>query len=376
MAYSSLALVTVVLLLWRLSSLPGGLSKNEVISREASADIHSLLNNPADAPYHILQHAFYSLHAGIFSLRLASVILAVVFVSGFYLYMRGLFGRLIGLLGSLILLSLPFYSIPGRQATPQIMLFAPLLLMYIFHIFNKSESKTLSWITLALASGICLYTPGLVWWLVTAAIFSHKKLLANIAKLPSLIRWFGIGVFALCVTPLIVIVSLHIHSLKQLLLIPSSWPAPLHYGAELLRMLSALVFKSPGHSSLLLKDLPVLNIALIALAAFGGYALFSAARNKAVALGLSIILSILLSALKEDVAYLALAVPALALAVTAGLRYLYVEWRGIFPRNPVPKTFALVLIAVVALAQIYYGANYCLRAWPNSPAVRSAYVLK
>jgi hypothetical protein len=93
-------------------------------------------------------------------------------------------------------------------------------------------------------------------------------------------------------------------------------------------------------------------------------------------LGLSVILAILLAALQEDIAYLGLAVPALAIAVSAGLRYLYVEWRGIFPRNPVPKTFAMVLIAAVTLSQLYYGVNYCLHAWPNSTSVRNVYVLK
>lgn len=376
LAYGVLALSFFSFLYWRLSSLPAGLSNDEVLSRNASLHLHGLLTNPTDAPYHLLQHGLFSLHGGVFSLRLASVLVATLLVSVFFLHMRSLFGRMIGLLGSLLLLSLPFYAISARQATPQIMLFLPLLLMYGFYVFTKAEHKTVPCLLLALIVGISLYTPGILWWLVAAAALAYKKLAVSISKTSGLARGISAGLLALCITPLVVIAALHSQALKQLLLIPASWPSPMHFGSQILHMLSAVLFKSPGNSLLLLNDLPVLNITLIALAAFGGYALFMAAKDKAIPLGLSLILAVLLAAVKENVAYLALAVPALAIAVTAGLRYLYVEWRGIFPRNPVPKTFALILIALVTTAQVYFGISYCLHAWPHSPAVRNAYVLK
>jgi hypothetical protein len=169
---------------------------------------------------------------------------------------------------------------------------------------------------------------------------------------------------------------LHPESLKQLFLVPVNWPSPLHFGSEIIHMASSIFVRTQGQSLILINNLPILNIALIALAAFGSYALFTAIRSKALTLGFSIVLAIILAALQENISYLALAVPALSTAVTAGLRYLYIEWRGIFPRNPVPKTFAMILIAVVALAQIYYGLDYSLRAWPHTPTVRQTYVLK
>ena len=376
LSYGVLALSIFIFLFWRLASLPNGLSKSEVLSRSQSTDIHGLLSYPVNAPYHLVQQLIFTLHNGVLSLRLASVILATVMVLAFYYYSRSLFGKMIGLLGSLALLSLPFFSISARQATPQIMLFMPLLITYVFHLFIKLDHKTAPWLILAVLAGVSLYTPGLLWWILAAAIYSRKKLMPNIAKLPNLISGIGIGLLLICITPLIVIVLLHTGAIKPLLLIPASWPSPLHFGSETVHMAGALLIKSPGHSQLIIDDLPLLNITLIALAAFGGYALFTAARNKAISLGLSVVLAILLAALQEDVAFLALAVPALSIAVSGGLRYLYVEWRGIFPRNPVPKTFAMTLIAAVTLSQLYYGVNYCLHAWPNSTAVRQTYVLK
>jgi hypothetical protein len=376
LSYAVLALSVLAFLYWRLAGLPDGLSQYEVLSRNASANLHGLATNPADAPYHLLQHLLYSLQAGILSLRLTSALIATFLILGFYRYMRSLFGRIIGLLGSLLLLSLPFFTVSARQAAPQIMLFLPLAVMYLFHNASKSDRKSPAWMALALLAGISAYTPGLIWWLVLSAAFTYRKLAAGISNMPKISGGIGAGLLCLSIAPLVVISALHPQSLKQLFLIPSDWPSPLHFGSELLHMIGSMFIRTQGQSQLLINNLPVLNIALIALAAFGGCALYTAARDKAIALGLSIVLAIVLASLQENIDYLALAVPALATAVTAGLRYLYVEWRGIFPRNPVPKTFAMVLIAAVALAQIYYGLDYSLRAWPRTPVVRQAYVLK
>jgi len=290
--------------------------------------------------------------------------------------MKSLFGRIIGLLGSLSLISLPLFVILARAASPQILLFSPIVLMYLAFLLTRPQPKYFIWPMLALVIGLSLYTPGILWWVAGATILSYKKMSEAIRTLPTMVNSIGLGVLGLGITPLVVIGGLHLSSLKQLLAIPARLPAPAHFGAELLRMLGALFVRSPGDSQLLLGNLPVLNITLSALVIFGGYALFTAARGKAISMSLSIVLAIVLAALNEDVVYLALAVPALAILATAGLRYLYIEWRGIFPRNPVPKTFALILIAAVTLAQVYYAANYSLEAWPHSPPIRKAYVLK
>lgn len=375
-SYVIIALSCLVFLLWRLGSLVPNLSPAEAASRSSSNHLHGLLSNPANAPYHLVQKFLSLIHPGIFSLRLASAIFAITIALGFYAYVKSLFGRVIGLFGGLFLISLPFYAISARQATPQIMFFLPAVLFYTYARLSRAQNTLIAWLVLIAAAGISLYTPGMIWWLAGAALVSYKKISAHLAALPAAASGLGIGLFCLIITPLVVICGLHLSALKIVLAIPSSLPNAAHFGAEIIRMFGGLIIKSPGGSNLLLANLPVLNIAILALAVFGGYALFAAARGKAIALGLNILLAIILAALNSDVAYLALAVPALIISAAAGLRYLYVEWRGIFPRNPVPKTFALALIAAVVAGQLYYTLNYSLRAWPHSPSTRQAYVLK
>src|SRR6185437_4944030 len=120
----------------------------------------------------------------------------------------------------LLLTSLPFYSISARQATPQIMIFLPLILMYVFHVFTKSERKSPAWLTLVFLAGISFYTPGLLWWLVVSTAVTYKKLAASASKLPKAVVIAGLGLLCAFITPLIIIMSLHASYLKQLLLIP------------------------------------------------------------------------------------------------------------------------------------------------------------
>jgi hypothetical protein len=73
---------------------------------------------------------------------------------------------------------------------------------------------------------------------------------------------------------------------------------------------------------------------------------------------------------------LGLCLPALAILSAAGLRYLYIEWRSIFPRNPLPLSFALVIISLLVGLQVAYGLRYSLVAWPHLAATKQLYVLK
>jgi hypothetical protein len=141
-------------------------------------------------------------------------------------------------------------------------------------------------------------------------------------------------------------------------------------------MLTGLFIKTGRTDSLIVARLPLLTILLVALMIFGIYAMWTAAQSKARWLALGVVYAIVAAGFNNDIVLLALGLPAIIIFAAAGLRYLYIEWRSIFPRNPVPKTFALVLIALVAMTQLYFGLRYALSAWPNTPATRAAYVLK
>jgi hypothetical protein len=138
----------------------------------------------------------------------------------------------------------------------------------------------------------------------------------------------------------------------------------------------SLFVKTGSSNPLIVGRLPILNILLLALLVFGVYAMQGAARAKAILLALSVLFAVIAAGVNNNLLMLAFGLPAIGIFMAAGLRYLYIEWRSVFPRNPVPKTFALVLIAVVTATQLYFGLHYSLIAWPHAAPTRATYVLK
>ncbi|MBX4197586.1 glycosyltransferase family 39 protein [Candidatus Saccharibacteria bacterium] len=362
----------------KLSSITPGISGAESASRQSSTNLNSLLDNPLNAPYRLIEHYLIKLWPdNVFSLRLTSVILAVLIAWCFYKLAVNWFGRLIGLFGSLIFLSTPLLIIAAHQASSEIMFFSPIIVMWLFAWLAKAErTQVLAWLSLLVACGLLVYTPGMLWWVLGAAIISRKRLMAAVDPTRMWASAAGLALAAGLAAPLVISTVKHSHIIKPLLLIPSSWPVPLTIFKQLGWMGLAIFVKTPSHALLILDRLALISALVIALAIFGIYAMASVAKSKAVTLALGIGFAVIAAGINNNLYLLALGLPAILIFASAGLRYLYIEWRSIFPRNPVPKSFALLLIATVTLSQLYFGIRYGLIAWPRNSATRSAYVLK
>jgi hypothetical protein len=222
------------------------------------------------------------------------------------------------------------------------MLFSTVGLLWLYTWANKTkQSRPLAWLVLFAAIGLFIYTPGIIWLVLACAVICRKKLLAASSDMSRFI-WFAGPILSLIIIfPLVSSGISHPDSIKQLLLIPSSWASAIEIAKN---------------------------------TAWGVAAIFL--RAKTLWLGALAIYGIIAAGINDNIIFLALGLPAFAIFISAGLRYLYIEWRTIFPRNPVPKTFALLLIAAVVFSQIYYGVMYSLVAWPHTAATRQVYVLK
>jgi hypothetical protein len=376
LSYLAFGSVFIISIIWRLGDLVPGMSDTEAAQKSLSSSLHSFGSDLSDAPFRLAQHLFFYIHPDkIVSLRLVSVMVALLISFCFFRLVQGWFGMSIGMLGAVIFVSLPLFAISARQATPQIMLFSPLILMYLYTRILKSDSFWL-WVLLSLSVGILLYTPGMIWWVIGAAAVSYRKLSAALSTASSRAAITFLALLCVLIAPMAVVAVKHPHFLKQVLLIPQSIATPAHLAARFIDMLGGLFVKMPYSSPLVVGRTPVLNILLLALIIFGAYAMKAAARDKAIALGIAVLYGVAAAAFTNSFIYLIYCVPALLIFITAGLRYLYIEWRTIFPRNPVPKTFALVLITAVSLSQLYYAWHYTLSAWPHSSAIKSAYMVK
>lgn len=366
----------IIVTIWHIDSSPAYLSPTGASARAASSSLLDIYHNPINAPHKILVFAAGHIGGGIGVLRLASYLMAMVFAVSFYRLSKGLFGSLVGALSTILFTISPFFIIPARQASAQIMLFSPLALMALYVWFIRTDKKYLAWLLIMTAAGLFIYTPGIAWWLLIAALIGRKKLLASIATLPEWLVGIGAMIFLILLVPACVSIIHEWHLIKGYLLIPNEWPAPLAAVKDFGWMIAGMFIRTPHTDPLILGRLPLLDVIQTALLIFGAFALWSAARAKVFALIIALVLAAVVAAVNDNIALLFLGLPAAGLLMAAGLRYLYVEWRGIFPRNPLAKSLALLFMVALVVVQMIYGLRYSLQAWPDSKATKSTYMLK
>ena len=378
LAYGLALLGLLAGLLIHLGTSPAGLSPDEFSSRGASASLGAIAKNPVNAPHKLVMLLFNSLgFHGNFSLRLSSVVFGVAFAVSFYFIARSWFGKTVGFFGAVLFISTPLILISARQASSYILLLAPVSMMALYNwLMKTADNKTAAWFALLAFSAAALYVPGMAWLLAGGALicFRHLKAVADgLGK-----RELALGFIApvLILIPLIVASARDPSVTRALVLFPAHWPPLISFLKNIGWMVLAIFAKSPYHDNLIVGQEPLLDVIQSALLLLGIYAMLSAARRKALAMLAGVGVVILLSAVNDNLKILLLGLPAIGLLAAAGFRYLYIEWRGVFPRNPIPKSLAIALMSVLVVIHVIYGLSYSLAAWPHTLATHSLYMLK
>jgi hypothetical protein len=138
----------------------------------------------------------------------------------------------------------------------------------------------------------------------------------------------------------------------------------------------ALVWRTHRHLDISIGRWPMLNAVQSVLLIFGAFAMFTQAMAVGYMLTIFALLCIIVAAINNNASLTIMALPILSMFVAAGLRYLYMEWRNIFPRNPLPRTLAISLMVALVAMQLFFSVRYSLVAWPHTPETLRLYVLK
>ena len=376
-----LALVLVVaftLFVWHLGSLTVGLSPSESASRSGSADLYSIFNNPVNAPHRLLQNLAQAFgYHGATSMRLVSVFFALIFLVSFYLLLRYWFGMFVGTLGALMLAGTPLFIITARSATANIILLSPILVSATFVGLISARRRTnLALVALSVAIVLCLYTPGGIWFIVLLGGFCYRHLLTHIQRASSPSGALSAVLMIVLLAPLAWAVGRHWSVAQQLLLFPGHWQSWGELATASLWVPISLVWHTRTTNEFIVGRLALLSASQIALVIFGLYAMLTQARREIVALAAACLLGLALASLNNSIPLLIIILPIVSIFMAAGLRYLYVEWQTIFPKNPLPRGLATALLVILVGFQVVWGFHYAVIAWPHTAATKSTYVIK
>ena len=361
---------------WRLGTLTNGLSAGEAAARTASSSLQAIINDPSYGPHKIAQFISQKiLGHGAADIRIVSVLSALFFLVCFYKLVRGWFGKMIGLFASLFLAATPWFILIARDGSPSILLLTPLAILASYYWLARSESSRAFYV-LIVTCALSLYVPGMIWLILLGLLLTRKDFSAHSANLNRISKYSAYLLAAFIIAPLIYASVNNLEIIKSIFLVPEQWASALISLKSIVWSFLALVWRTPTHADFIIGRLPMLNIAQIALATFGCFALYKLARPKMYLLVFIAAFGIITAGINRNLVFLTFALAAVAVALAAGLRYLYMEWKSVFPLNPIPKYMAIVLISSLALLHVSYGLRYSLVAWPNTTETRSTYVIK
>lgn len=361
---------------WHLGSQTAGLSATEAASRSA-AKLSNISENPLFAPYKLLENILYHLGSGsFFAMRLTSVIFALVIVAIFFYLLKIWFGKPIALLTVLLLALTPLFILSARTATPLIMYAFPVTILFAYHLIKRYESSLKATLIFIFIVAINLYIPGFIWLAIISSIFWYSQIRELILKDRTYVYAGLLILLILLLSPLAYAFINNPSLFRQWLLIPEKFPSVIDFIKNFVWLIFDLFIKLRTTENLSIEKLPVLNTVQLGLFVFGMYVIWIRLRKQFYWISATVLSILLLGALSNKFELLIFTLPFVAFVCGMGLRYLFIEWRKVFPINPLAKAFAIALMFSIITIHIFYGVRYSLLAWPASSHVKKTYMLK
>jgi hypothetical protein len=382
LAYAVSLSLFVALYTYKLSALTGQkasfLEKNSLLQ---GSSWHAIYYNPLNAPYFITLRFLRYLHGGLLTIRLASIIWALVATYILFLVVRRLHGKFIGLLGAILFAASAWVLHIGRFVGPDVLLLsAGLVILLLFLRKKPGEAKnTIThsyplWFLLVIVVGE-LYVPGVVWLIMLSAIIRPHVLRGAWVKASVLQRSLSLLIALILLAPFIRA------SLKQPKVFLLNWlgvdPKHAHLGHiihQFVLVPNYLFWHGPQAPVIWLGHLPLIEITTAMFAIAGIYYYMRRFSQTNILLIIPAMAWILISL--GGGTLLTLITAFIYVYATGGIAYVLKLWQRVFPRNPIAKNVAItIIIAIVGLVTIYNTREYFI-AWAYNDATKAAYQQK
>ncbi len=372
--YTIVGLLLASLLVFAGLFLPGGLSAQEMASVVRSESLS--LQDPAsfaiaNMPYYALQASIFAVFGvSIFTIKLPSLILALLSAVGLIILLRRWFKPNIAVLASLIAISTGQFLFIAQSGTPSVLyIFWPIALLLLGTQITREKRLQFLWkVLFVIVAALSLYTPLSIYPLIAIflAIVFHPHLRNAVRRLSNVRIGLAIAIFLALTAPLIWFIITTPQLGLTLLGVPSTWPPDLLANAVTV-LKQYFLFWEPSATEVMT---PVFGLGSAILIGLGLYRLIltrETTRSYLIIFWIVCLLPVLLlNPLFTTVTF----VPSV-LMLAAGLTSLIGYWYRLFPLNPYARIVGLVpiIILVVALiasglARYVYGYHYSQNVAP------------
>jgi 4-amino-4-deoxy-L-arabinose transferase-like glycosyltransferase len=366
--YSFIGLLLAGLLVFVGFFLPGALSPLEMLSMTRNASLS--LSDPStltitNLPYYALQALLLNTFGvSIFTIKLPSLILALLSAVGFILLLRRWFKPNIAVLTSVLAITTGQFLFIAQQGNPGILyVFWPIVLLLLGTQITRGKKYRLLWkILFAISAALSLYTPLSIYPLLAIGLATilHPHLRNAVRKL-SRVRLTGVLLlFLALLAPLAYGITLNPQLGLSLLGVPAVWPPDL--AANVMTVLKQyFLFWEPSINTLMT---PIFGLGSVILILLGVYRIF---RTRETTRSYLIIIWVLclIPVLLLNPAFTSVTFVPSMLLLAAGLTSLIGYWYRLFPFNPYARIIGLMPIVILVfalsvsgLARYVYGYHY------------------
>ncbi len=354
---------------------PGALRAGEMTSTINSAALSMESLDPSmvfNHPYHVLQRfTFMVLGVTTISIKLPSVILGILTITGVFFLTRIWFRRNVAILTTILAATATQFLFLIQDGTPGIVYsFVTIWLLlsgtlitrgYMFNTFWKVVAGVLLASALYMPLGIYLVAAVIV----TAAFHPHIRY--HVRHISRLRLVLSISLAVAVVTPLVYACIVDFDTLQRLLGIRLE---NFSFGQNALDMWRAFVGFLTPHSTYMLY--PLFSLGVVVLMTIGLIQLWQQ-RHTARGYMLFILGVLIMPFIFIDIRYATAVFAIAAILIGYGISYLITTWYRLFPRNPYARVAAFIPLTILVLGMVYSGIIRYTHNYTYNPTVLSYY---
>jgi 4-amino-4-deoxy-L-arabinose transferase-like glycosyltransferase len=368
--YTIVGLLLAALLVFAGLYVPGGISEAEMRS-VVTGDGVSLLN-PAtwgvtSLPFYLFQKLIIALF-GIsdFTIKLPSLIIALLSAIGLILLLRRWFKPNIAVLASLIAITTGQFLFVAQNGVPGVSyMFWPVMILLLGTQVTRARKFRVIWKWLfAAAAATSLYTPLSIYPIIAIilAIILHPHLRNAVRKLSKFRVTIGAIIALIIITPLAFNIYADPSLGLTLLGIPPTWPPDIL--ANITTLINQyLIFWTPSTTSLMT---PVFGLGSFLLILLGLYRLIRTRETTRSYLIIIWVLCLIPVLILNPRFTTVIFVPAVLL-LAAGLTSLIGYWYRLFPRNPYARIAGLLPLIVLVIVLMGSGLDRFIYGYHYDP---------
>jgi hypothetical protein len=356
-----------------LSTVPNLAAPIELETASSASSLRVIYENPVNAPYKILTYIATSISPSVRMVRIVSFLYLLVTAYAMFYVLKHWHKTQTAIIVTAAFSTNSIVMATGRLGAPLITVFSWFIFsgLLLWQLHTRSNKAVPIVLLIALAS--LFYTPGVLWFflIVSFVYWDRYKEFFKHVKLKAL--FIGGALSLIVITPLILGFIRDTETLRTWLLLPQNFVWN-DIWRSALAVPSAFIYRMPEAPLLNIGRLPIFDVAsgVLFLIGLNAYRRKIKLDRTRIMIG-SALVGMILGALGETIIAVILLLPFAYSIIAAGIEFLLDEWHRVFPRNPIARSFGIILITVAVSFSSYYHLTRFLVVWPQTPETKMIY---